>query len=84
VLWIPTRAGSRVGFITRAAALRIALVGCPGSTGTVRGGTMQAASSPPGLDLRAELEALKPRALYRHAEEAGVDEAALDAAEDLY
>jgi hypothetical protein len=44
---------------------------------------MQEASSPPGLDLRAELEALKPHALYRRAEEVGVDEAALDAAEHL-
>jgi hypothetical protein len=58
------------------------LVGCRAAV-RVRGGTMQEASSPPGLDLRAELEALKPHALYRRAEEVGVDEAALDAAEDL-
>eukprot|EP01047_Picozoa_sp_COSAG01_P086849 COSAG01_NODE_19718_length_993_cov_10.844519_1_plen_257_part_10 len=34
------------------------------------------------IELRAELEALRSRALYRRAEEAGVSEAGLDAAED--
>eukprot|EP01047_Picozoa_sp_COSAG01_P046686 COSAG01_NODE_4404_length_5060_cov_11.077202_2_plen_1099_part_01 len=49
--------------------------------------TMQheAPSSPgelSGLELRAELQSLKPRALYRRAEKEGVDESALDGAED--
>eukprot|EP01047_Picozoa_sp_COSAG01_P050899 COSAG01_NODE_5192_length_4420_cov_38.410553_1_plen_573_part_10 len=34
------------------------------------------------IELRAELQALRSRALYRRAEEAGVSEAGLDAAED--
>ena len=43
---------------------------------------MEEGTPPPHAALEAELAALKPRALQRRAEEAGVDESLLDEAED--
>ena len=43
---------------------------------------MEEGTPPPSAELRAELAALKPRALQKRAEAIGVDEDALDEAED--
>jgi hypothetical protein len=44
---------------------------------------MEEGTPPPSAELRAELAALKPRALQKRAEAIGVDEDALDEAEDV-
>ena len=43
---------------------------------------MEEGTPPPSAELRAELAALKPRALQKRAEAIGVDEDALDGADD--